>query len=328
MLLGADRVRVTVPATSANLGPGFDSLGIAFELRDVVEVRALGAAQTVVEVTGEGAGTVPTDDSHLVVRALHAGLDYAGAPLVGVHMACHNATAHGRGLGSSAAAVVAGLFAARGLIADQRALDDAAVLAIATEFEGHPDNVAPAIFGGATVAWTTAAGDEAAAPDDAQWRDGIVAAAHRVPIHPDLAAWVAVPDFELATSRARKALPAQVPFADAAFNVARAALLATALQNDPDVLFAATQDRLHQHYRATAMPQSWALVQELRGRGLAAVISGAGPTVLVLGRHDDGDTVRQAFRAALAVPAVAEGSRWRVAPVRIASHGATVERIG
>ena len=191
MQLGADHVRVRVPATSANLGPGFDSLGLALALYDEVEVRLVAADEVVVEVDGEGAGEVSLGEDHLVVRALRRTMDLAGAVPTGIHMTCHNVIPHGRGLGSSSAAVVAGIVAARALLAEPRAVDAATVLALATEFEGHPDNAAPAIQGGATVAWTTADGPRAVGLD----------------VDPTIEATVLVPDARLATARARAALP-------------------------------------------------------------------------------------------------------------------------
>jgi len=278
MRLGADHVRVTVPATSANLGPGFDALGLALGRHDVVEVRAIGAAETLVEVVGEGAREVPLGEDHLVVRALRAAIDLVGAPQTGLHMVCRNEIPHGRGMGSSAAAVVAGIVAARALIADPDALDDDAALALATEFEGHPDNAAPALVGGATIAWSGSEGPRSA----------------RLEVHADVEPWVFVPTVRLATKKARGVLPAHVPHADAAFNAGRSALLVEALTRRPELLFEATEDRLHQDYRADVMASSTELVRALRGLGLPAVVSGAGPTVLVLGRASEGDRVARA----------------------------------
>lgn len=279
MQLGADHVQVRVPATSANLGPGFDALGLALALHDDLDVRALASDEVVVEVEGEGAGEVPDDETHLVVRALHAALDLAGAPRTGLHLRCVNRIPHGRGLGSSAAAVVAGVAAARALVADPSVLDDDTVLGLASAIEGHPDNAAPAVLGGATVAWGAG---------------GRGARAARLDVHPDLRATVLVPSSRLATSRARGVLPERVPHADAAFNAGRAALLVEALTRRPDLLLDATDDRLHQAYRADVMPSSFELVQALRSHGLAATVSGAGPTVLVLSAAADLDRVERA----------------------------------
>lgn len=260
-------VRVEVPATSANLGPGYDCLGLALELVDELVMRREQAGSGLrIVVEGEGADHVPRDDSHLVVRALRAGLLAAGAEWPDVTLRCRNRIPHGRGLGSSSAAIVGGLMLARGLLRNGASvLDDRRMLALATDLEGHPDNVAPALLGGFTVAWT----------------DGGSGRAVRLDPHPDLSATVFVPAATLSTERARGLLPAEVPAADASFNVARASLLVHAITSDPTLLFPATEDRLHQDYRRDAYPDSLRLVRRLRSTGRAAVISGAGPTVLV-----------------------------------------------
>lgn len=267
MRLAADHVRVTVPATAGNLGPGFDSLGMALGVADTVEVRALATDAVEIEVHGEGAGQVPTDDTHLFVCAFRRALESVDAPLCGVHLVAHNEIPQGRGLGSSAATVVAGITAARAMLAEPDALPPEAVLRLAMEFEGHPDNAAPAILGGATVAWV----------DD----DG----PHASPLEvaPEIGAAVLIPGSVLPTAQARAVLPAQVPHADAAFNAGRSALLVHALAGRPELLADATLDRLHQDYRAEAMPAAVAMMRHLREQGLAAVVSGAGPSVLVLG---------------------------------------------
>lgn len=305
MRLRADRVRVRVPATSANLGPGFDALGLALGLYDDVEVRALGSPEVVVDVTGEGAGDVPDDERHLVVQALRAALDHVGAPQSGVHLVCHNRIPHGRGLGSSAAAVVAGIAAARGLVSEPDALSDDVALALATQMEGHPDNAAPAIHGGATVAWSTAAG---------------VGVAPLV-VHPDLAPVAIVPANRLSTSSARGVLPSSVPHVDAAFQAGRAALLVEALGRRPDLLLDATADRLHQEYRRRVMPHSLALVDALRAAGVAAVVSGAGPTVLALARRTADGTDADAAIATAFGPTL---GGWRVLPLPVDAHGVQV----
>lgn len=296
---------VEVPATSANLGPGFDSLGLALGLTDEVHVTATGD-RVVVEVEGEGAGELPTDESHLVVRSLRAALDAAGCEQpAGLRLRCRNRLPHGRGLGSSASASVAGVLAARGLLRNQDtvdhvgALDDAMALRVATSLEGHPDNAAAALLGGLTIAWTD--------------QDGAVAV--RVDPHPELQPVVLVPELRLATTTARAALPATVPHEDAAFNAARSALLVEALSRRPDLLVPATEDRLHQQQRGPAMPETLALVCALRGAGLAAVVSGAGPSVLVLTTGSDLDSAATTARRA------APGG-WRVLTPGIARRGA------
>lgn len=267
MRLAADHVRVTVPATAGNLGPGFDALGLAMGVRDEVEVRALASTEVRIEIEGEGADSLPRDESHLIVQAVRVALDHVGASQTGLAVRAANRIPHGRGLGSSAAAVVAGLAAVRAMIAEPAALDEAAMLRIATTFEGHPDNAAPAIYGGATVAWQD--------PDGAHASPLTVAA--------EMESAVLVPRSTLPTKEARAVLPPQVPHPHAAFNVGRAALLVHALASHPELLLPATEDKLHQDYRADAMPPAIAMMRHLRDQGLAAVVSGAGPSVLVLG---------------------------------------------
>ncbi|MDX5319326.1 MAG: homoserine kinase [Actinomycetes bacterium] len=293
MRLATDHATLTVPATSANLGPGFDTLGLALELRDRVIVRAV-AGETRVTVRGEGAGTVAAGEDHLVVRAIRIGLEFAGAPQVGLDLVCHNAIPHARGLGSSAAAVVVGLVAARALVAEPETLSDDVVLQLATDLEGHPDNAAPALHGGATLAWV----------DDgrARW----------VPLEvsPRLEVVALVPEATASTRTARAALPRTVSHTDAVFNVQRAALMVEALRH-PELLMAATEDRLHQPYRREVMGQSLEVMDALRARGVPAVLSGAGPTVLAFGRPDRalGDAlIRHGWRVE-ELPLAAEGGR-------------------
>jgi homoserine kinase len=257
---------VTVPATSANLGPGYDCLGLALELRDELTAD-LGGDSLVVEVTGEGAGEVPLDAAHLVVRAMDAAFAAMGVTTPPLRLSCTNRIPHARGLGSSSAAIVGGIALARALVDggdDRLGLDDC--LALANALEGHPDNVAPALLGGLVVC-----GQDA----EDVW-------AYRAPLDPRVRAVALVPPTGLSTDVARGLLPATVPHAEAAANTGRAALLVAALAGAPDRLLRATEDFLHQSYRRAAMPDSLALVDRLRGGGHAAVVSGAGPTVVVL----------------------------------------------
>ncbi|MEU8260232.1 homoserine kinase [Micromonospora sp. NPDC048999] len=266
MTFAAGPMRVRVPATSANLGPGFDALGLALGLYDDVaaEVTAGGVRVT---VTGEGAGELPEDDRHLVVTSMRAAFDVLGAQPPGLAVECVNRIPQARGLGSSSAAIVAGVLLARALVDDGATrLDDAAALRLAAEIEGHPDNVAPCLLGGFTVAWTEPAGARA------------VSLAVAETVRPT----VFVPGERGLTATARAALPGTVPHADAALTAGRAALLVHALTADPALLLPATVDRLHQDYRAEGMPGTAALVGALREAGVAAVVSGAGPTVLAL----------------------------------------------
>jgi homoserine kinase len=293
----ADHVMVKVPATSANLGPGFDSMGLALDLWDQIEARAV-PGPTRVRVRGEGAGHLPTDSHHLVARAAHRALELAGAPPIGLELDCLNAIPQSKGLGSSASAVVAGGLIARGLIEQPGALNAGRVFHLATDFEGHPDNAAPAVFGGATVAWMAG--------------DGRTPKAARLTPHPDIQVVALLPDSTLPTAVAREALPARVPHRDAVFNASRSALLVHALTTDPRLLLEATEDRLHQPYRASVMPRTAELVAELRTAGFAAVVSGAGPAVLVL-------TTDSA--------AVPEPGGWRWRAVGISPRGGTVARL-
>ncbi|MFF0342413.1 homoserine kinase [Kribbella sp. NPDC004875] len=263
-----DQVRVRVPATSANLGPGFDAFGLALTLYDDLVVTPGGSGVTVT-VSGEGESDVPLDETHLVVRSIHAGLEALGAPVPGFTLRCENRIPHGRGLGSSSAAIVGGLAAAFALAGEP--LDRERLVVLANAIEGHPDNVAAAALGGFTIAWTEGEAGRAVRLEPA---DGIAAVAY-------------VPDNRVLTKQARGLLPGVVSHTDAAANAGKAALLVAALTGRPELLLTATEDRLHQEYREPAMPESLALVHKLRGSGLAAIVSGAGPTVAVLGGHGE-----------------------------------------
>ena len=259
-------VSVRVPATSANLGPAFDSAGLCLALHDDVTARVTDTGLSV-EVEGEGAGDLPRSERHLVVRAMREAFTLLGGQPAGLELRCVNRVPQARGLGSSSAAIVGGLLAARGLVAGgEELLGDAAVLRLATEVEGHPDNVAACLRGGVTFSWT----------------DGGEVGVARAEPHPDLTPVVFVPADRSSTKKVRGMLPAAVPHADAAANAGRSALLALALTAQPELLLPATRDLLHQGYRAPAMPHTAALVEELRARGVAAAVSGAGPTVLAL----------------------------------------------
>ena len=263
-------VRVSVPATSANLGPGFDALGLALSLRDelVAEVLPEGL---VVEVSGAGADDVPRDASHLVVRSMHAAFDLMGVRPPGLRLECHNLIPHSRGLGSSSAAIVAGVTLARALVGGGRLLiSDEALFGLAADIEGHPDNVAPAFHGGFVISGR----------EDDHWY------AVRSGVDPRVTAVVFVPPTPVATAVARGLLPPVVPHADAAANAGRAALLVAALGGQPEHLLAATRDWLHQTHREPAMPETIALVRALREDRIPAVVSGAGPTVLAFGTSD------------------------------------------
>lgn len=263
----------TVAASSANLGPGFDSVGLALGLYDEIIAETTDAG-LVVEVEGEGAGEVPLGAEHLVVRAIRRGLAAAGADAAGLVVRCRNAIPHSRGLGSSAAATVGGLAVANGLVAqsDLDPLADAQLIQLSSEFEGHPDNAAAAVLGGAVVSWTdTDTGTEPPSYAAAQLR-----------LHPDIHLFPGIPQVKSSTAETRVLLPEQVSHRAARFNLSRAALLVVALTERPDLLMAATEDVLHQQQRAPAMPASAEYLQILRRCGVPAVLSGAGPAVLAL----------------------------------------------
>ncbi|MET3803418.1 homoserine kinase [Nakamurella sp. UYEF19] len=262
---------VRVPATSANLGPGYDCFGLALQRYD--DVGATLCADGVrVEVEGVGAGQVPTDASHLVIRAMARTWAAVERELPSVWLRCHNAIPHGGGQGSSAAAIVAGLLLGRALLPGGGAeVGDDLILQLANGMEGHPDNVAPALFGGFTLAFIDGQGG---------------AAAVRRAVHPSVRAVVFTASQTSSTHQSRTLLPQMVPHVDAAANAASAALLVHAMTTDPSYLLEATKDRLHQPYRAASMPESARLMNDLREAGIAAVISGAGPSVLALVAED------------------------------------------
>lgn len=301
-------VTVRVPATTANLGPGYDSLGLALALHDTLTVESLESEELVFDLAGEGAETLPRDASHLVIRAMEAAFERLGFRHGGLKVTAENVVPHGRGLGSSASAVVAAISAANALVpaANRRGKDW--ILQLTSELEGHPDNVAPAIFGGLALSWQ----------DSDQYSSTSAAVSGSVvPV-------VAVPDFELSTETARALLPASVGHHAAAMNAGRAALLIHALTTKPEFLLAGTEDYLHQSYRAEAMRPSAALISALRTAGHAAVVSGAGPTVLVLA---DGQAEAAAVVAFIEefTAANTPDIRWRVLKLAVDVEGAKVE---
>ncbi|WP_169581538.1 homoserine kinase [Microbacterium thalassium] len=296
------RVTVRVPATSANLGPGFDTLGLALSVYDELDVTALPEGELEIEVSGEGAADVPRDASHLVVRTIAYAYESVGRRMPGLRLHARNVIPHGRGLGSSGAAVVSGLLAAKGLLEGDVELGPDTLLRLATELEGHPDNVAPALFGGLTIAWVDEHGPQH----------------KKLLVHRGVSPLVFVPEFTMSTEVARSLQPLQVPREDAVFNVSRSALLIAALTQSPELLQAATEDKLHQNYRASAMPETDKLVRALRAAGFAAVVSGAGPSVLVLA---DGPG-RRLEAAALA--ASATDTPWEALMLAVDFKGGTV----
>jgi homoserine kinase len=298
-------VRVRVPASSANLGPGFDSVGLALGLWDTCTATVTDEPGLRIEVSGEGAAEIPRDASHLVYRSMLRAWEELGvAPPAGLSLVCENQVPHGRGLGSSATAIVTGIVAAQALHDVCRGTRQDADLAFANALgallEGHPDNSSASVFGGLTLSWAEG--------------DGVQTL--RLRLHPEVDPVVVVPSEQLSTAKARSVLPTHVRHADAARNSARTALLVHALTSDPAYLLPATREWLHQEARRESFAPSMALVDTLRERGHAAVISGAGPSVLVL------TTRAEAGGVAAAVPA-----GWRVLRPGVPDTGAQVTEV-
>ena len=264
----ATMAQVSVPATSANLGPGFDSFGIALDLRDRYAAIVLDTPDFDVDVTGEGAQEIKRDKNNLVIKAMLRGYEYMGQKPKGIELRQLNAIPHSRGLGSSAAAIVGGLALARNLVlSGEELLPNEAIIEIGSEMEGHPDNIAAAVLGSATIAWIN---------------ESTKAEAITIPVNPQIKCVAFIPESHLATSKARKLLPDSISHIDAVKNSTNTALLTHALEHRPDLLLNATKDYLHQSYRREAMPKSIDLVEKLRAAGVPAMVSGAGPSVLVL----------------------------------------------
>jgi len=300
----ANPIQVQVPATSANLGPGFDSFGLALATHDRYVAQILDDAGLDIDVTGEGADEVPRNDKNLLVKAMNKGFDYLGGKPKGIAVRALNVIPHGRGLGSSASAIIGGLCLARALVlTGSDKMSDEKLLQLATEMEGHPDNVAAALYGNAVVAWQ----------EDQHGKE--IAQAISLSVDTRIRAIAFIPSTAVATSKARKMLPEMIPHRDAARNSANSALLVHALTLRPDLLFRATEDFLHQVYRSEAMPASFALLTKLRAAGVAAFISGAGPTVLALHTGNESD-VAELMRAA--------GSKFEAKSLEIARSGATI----
>jgi homoserine kinase len=304
--------RVRVPATSANLGPGFDALGLALTLHDEVEAWILPAGVSI-EITGEGADLADVGEEHLVLRAMRATFAVTGGQPPGIGLRCLNRIPHGRGLGSSAAAIVAGILAARALAGEASgALSGAALLGLACEIEGHPDNVAACLGGGLTIAWLT--------PDGPRMV--------RLEPLPSVTPVVCVAPAPVRTDLARGLLPEVIPHQDAAVNAGRSALLIAALTQPGtgrEVLLEATRDRLHQDYRASAMPPTHALVHSLRDAGLPAVVSGAGPSVLAFLGPRGGPEYRHDLDR-LGSIVTETGIAWHISPLDVERQGARVLR--
>jgi len=300
----AQAMQVQVPATSANLGPGFDSLGLALGLHDRYIAQVLDEQVIDIDISGEGADAIPRNEKNLVIKSMYKGFEFLGGKPRGIALRALNMIPHSRGLGSSASAIVGGLSLARALVlGGNERMSNEDMLNLANEMEGHPDNVAAAIFGGATIAW-----------QELQHGQN-VALSVQVEVDPRISAIAFIPSTSVSTSKARKMLPDLITHADAVKNSAHTALLVHALQHRPDLLHTATEDFLHQSYRADAMPASFTLLMKLRNAGVAAFISGAGPTILVL--HTGGSAeVDELTRAA--------GDRFTAMALGISRTGASL----
>ncbi|MFC8038567.1 homoserine kinase [Paenarthrobacter sp. NPDC057355] len=308
LVAAGQRLTVKVPGTSANLGPGYDSLGLALSIYDTLTVETLSTGELKFELSGEGADSLPRDASHLVVRAIDLALERLGFQHGGLRIIAENVNPHGRGLGSSASAVVAAVTAANAMVPAEAQQDRQWILQLTSEMEGHPDNVAPAIFGGLALSWQ----------DSEQY------STTRAEVSPSVIPIVAVPDYELSTETARGLLPASIGHHAAAMNSGRAALLIHALTAEPALLLPGTEDYLHQSYRAQAMRPSADLIGALRSAGHAAVVSGAGPTVLVLADGED-DAVAVVDFINSFTSANTPHVGWRVMTLAVDVQGARVE---
>ena len=284
----ATMAQVSVPASSANIGPGFDSFAIALEMRDRYAAQILDDESFDVDVTGEGADQVKKDAKNLIIKSMMRGFEHMGGKPRGIALRALNVIPHGRGLGSSASAIVGGLALARSLVlTGEQYMSDEDLITLATELEGHPDNVAAAFYGGATIAWLES-------KINSEGVSSNIGRAVSLKVDDRIKALLLVPENQLSTAKARKLLPESMSHQDAVLNSSRTALLVHSLAERPDLLFTATEDLLHQKYREEAMPKSIALVEKLRGAGLAAVVSGAGPSVMVLysGAEDEIDQIQ------------------------------------
>ena len=300
----ANPIQVQIPATSANLGPGFDSFGLALGMHDRYVAQILDDSGLDIDISGEGADELPRTEKNLLVKAMYKGFDFLGGKPKGVAVRALNVIPHGRGLGSSASAIIGGLCLARALVLTGiDKMSDEKLLQLATEMEGHPDNVAAALYGGAVVAWSE------------EQHGKNTSLAIQLSVDTRIRAIAFIPAKAVSTAKARKMLPETIPHSDAVKNSTNSALLLHALTLRPDLLFKATEDFLHQSYRQEAMPTSFALLNKLRGAGVAAFISGAGPTVLALHTGDESE-VAELARAA--------GEKFAAKAIEVSPSGAVI----
>ncbi|MDE2779765.1 MAG: homoserine kinase [Chloroflexota bacterium] len=278
-------IEVLAPATTANLGPGFDCLGMALDLWNRLEVLPAGSpseGNVLVEISGEGADELATDESNLTFRSMRFLFDEAGIAMPPLRLRCHNAIPLSRGMGSSAAAITGGLAAANALC--DNPFSDNELLEMAATIEGHPDNVAAAVLGGLQLVVS----------------DGPQLYAAPIPVPEDVQAVLLIPESRIATADARAVLPGQVSMADAVFNMGRVALLVAGMALDrPQYLDVATQDRLHQPYRQPLFPAIKVIFAAARDAGaLGVFLSGSGSTVLALTRGREMTVAYEMFEAA------------------------------
>ncbi|EIK80706.1 homoserine kinase [Gardnerella vaginalis 1400E] len=334
-------VSVCVPATSANLGSGFDVAGIALDYADSLVFTLDDSQDVCVIIHGEGEDTLPKDETHLVVRAFRKACEEFGLPRLRFTLEAHNRIPQARGMGSSASAIVSGV-AAAWAFAHNEDLNKQAIFELAAAIEGHPDNVAPAVFGGLTTSW----------------KNGEEFHTVRYNVSKKIRATIFVPNFTLSTQMARQALPEKVLYADAVFNVSRACLLPIAFGDfgdfsafadsrdsanscdscvkstlsRNDLLFTATQDAIHQPYRASLMQPTWDLVKALRDKGFAAAISGAGSCAAVFYEEKSPATVDEnnATNISEKIEKIAEpllsGCDWKILHVHVDSIGVAITR--
>lgn len=297
------KIKIKVPATSANLGPGFDALGLALDLWNETEFAT--ADEFSIEIEGEGADRLAPNRKNLILRSAQKAYDLAGQPMPPLCVRCVNRIPTGSGLGSSAAAVLTGLLGANALLGSPLSRQD--ILGHVTEIEGHPDNVAPALLGGLVVSTMD---------------EGRVIT-HRLPVKP-LAITVVLPDFEFPTRKARAVLPKEVPLKDAAYNLSRAVLAVEALRSgDLDLLGQVMDDRLHQPYRLKLIPGAVKAIEAGKQAGAAAVaLSGAGPSLIAFSAEENpniGNGIQKAFEST--------GLKARILQLGITEQGALVSRI-
>ena len=281
-------IKVQVPATSANMGPGFDTMGVALSLYNTMSIEET-EQDTVVDVLGDQSQQLINPKHHLIVDTMDKLFQLAGKERKGLHLVCENVVPFARGLGSSSAAIIAGLFGANALLGDCYTNDD--LIKIATEIEGHPDNVVPAICGGFTVACLR--------------DDGVRHVKCNIPA--DIHAVVAIPDFRLSTSKARAALPQSVSMQDAVFNMSRTAMVvAAALQGDFALWGEMMEDKLHQPYRFPLIPGAGAVISGAKEAGaISCVLSGAGPTMISWVVHNNDAAVAEAMQRGFASAGIA-----------------------